>query len=335
MILDTRSIAPSDRFQFWCDFISRRLLVTTLHSANKPDYIGQIEIHGLDDGYLVFVRGDSCGSVRGRKEIALSPRDAPRWLLMRMNVSARVEHCGRKSCMQAGDLILIDTRRPYEREDAPLDCTILAMSDGPLRDWDAVFENCAGHRFSAMQGWGRLLSAHLAGLSPELLLSIGKHGTMTAIFTKNLVYMLLQMALQESQNMAGEKPASVRSEQARESLYNLMLLWIREHHDDPLITAEQLAQSFGVSLRYVHKLFAAHSQGRGFLAYLQRTRLEHAAQLLSNVREAGSSISDISWRCGFSDVSTFGRLFKRHYNMTPGSYRGIQLKAGDGSSGLR
>ncbi|MHA3905066.1 helix-turn-helix domain-containing protein [Castellaniella sp. WN] len=332
IIFDTQNVAPSDRFRFWCDFISRRLLALDMRSASQSDYTGHIEVHGLENACMIFARGDSCCSIRGRKEIALSSEYSPDWLLMRINATAHIAHCERESHLQAGDLILIDASRPYERADSPIDCTVLAMPDALLSGWKEVFVDCAGHRFSCGQGWAKLLSAHLAGVTPELMNSIGRHAAMKSIFTKNLVCMLVQMLLHESPGVTGEKQEGMCSERARNSLYNLMLLWIQEHHDDPLVTAEHLARAFGVSLRQVHKLFATYSKGRGFLAHLQAARFEHVARLLSSEADAGTSIADISWRCGFADVSSFGRLFKRHYGMTPGAYRCMRLKTGSGPS---
>ena len=319
MILDTRDVVAADRFQFWRDFIARRVMAMAMQPVERSDYIGRIEIHGLENACMVFARGESCSSVRGEQEIAFNTVETAGWLLMRANVATHIAHCGHDSSMSAGDLMLIDTRQPYERTDSIIDYTVLALSDSLLQDWRAELDIYAGHCFSSEGEWAKALSALLAGTSPKLMCSIGKHPVLRAMFTKNLVFMLVQMLLHESAGVDHQEEENKRSEQSRLNLYNLMLLWIRDHHDDPQLTAGLLARAFGVSLRYVHKLFATYSEGCKFLAYLHTTRLEHAVQLLGSTADAGASISDISWRCGFADTSSFGRLFKRHYGMTPGA----------------
>ncbi|WP_158215394.1 helix-turn-helix transcriptional regulator [Candidimonas nitroreducens] len=327
IVLDTRDIVSAKRFQFWRDFIARRLMAMAMWSTHQPDYIGRVEIHGLDNACMVFASGDSCGASRGVQEIACNTGEMPAWLLMRTNVATHIEHGGRHSDLKPGDLIIIDTRRPYARADSPVDFTILAMPDFLLHDWRMVFDAYAGHCFPSEREWAKPLSGLLAGVSPPLMRSISGHPVLRTMFTKNLVFMLVQMLLHESADFDREFETGTRSEQARINLYNLMLLWIRDHHDDPQLTVTHVAQAFGVSPRYVHKLFATYSEGRKFLAFLQKTRLEHAVQLLIGKADAGSSISDISWRCGFADTSTFGRLFKRNYGVTPGAYRAQQLNA--------
>jgi AraC-like DNA-binding protein len=52
--------------------------------------------------------------------------------------------------------------------------------------------------------------------------------------------------------------------------------------------------------------------------YLIGVRLHHAAQLL----KGGSlPIQEISWRCGYADLSAFCRVFKRAYGVQPEKYR--------------
>ncbi|WP_205687933.1 hypothetical protein, partial [Ciceribacter ferrooxidans] len=101
----------------------------------------------------IFLRGDSCSSARGRREINATRGDMPDWLLLRTNVACRITHNGHDEILQAGDLILIDARRPYIREDSILDVTILALSNATVKDWLCNLETHAGKRFSADHGW--------------------------------------------------------------------------------------------------------------------------------------------------------------------------------------
>ncbi|WP_240755151.1 GlxA family transcriptional regulator [Pedobacter sp. SYP-B3415] len=55
------------------------------------------------------------------------------------------------------------------------------------------------------------------------------------------------------------------------------------------------------------------------IEYLQRTRIEAARQMLEEDRNEG--ISDVMFRCGYSDPKTFRKLFKRNTGLTPKAYR--------------
>ena len=58
--------------------------------------------------------------------------------------------------------------------------------------------------------------------------------------------------------------------------------------------------------------------GLSFQAYLQRLRLEKAAELLRNTR---LPIARIAKRVGYRDVSRFGQHFKRRHGHSPGEWR--------------
>ena len=52
--------------------------------------------------------------------------------------------------------------------------------------------------------------------------------------------------------------------------------------------------------------------------YLLRTRLHRAALLL---RHGAAPITDVAYDCGFNDLSTFNRRFRRLMGVTPGAWR--------------
>lgn len=58
--------------------------------------------------------------------------------------------------------------------------------------------------------------------------------------------------------------------------------------------------------------------GVGFQAYVQKLRLEKAAELL---RHSAIPIGRVARRVGYTDVSRFGQHFKRAYERTPRAYR--------------
>lgn len=57
--------------------------------------------------------------------------------------------------------------------------------------------------------------------------------------------------------------------------------------------------------------------------YINRIRIEHAAQLL---RSDEASIDDVVRECGFENTSYFYRLFRRQFGTTPKAYRMTNLR---------
>ena len=85
----------------------------------------------------------------------------------------------------------------------------------------------------------------------------------------------------------------------------------------PLKLTEVARKIAFTSVGNLSRLFRQH-RGLSFQAYLQKLRLEKAAELLRSTR---LSISRVSKRVGYRDVSRFGQHFKRQYGRTPGEWR--------------
>ena len=83
------------------------------------------------------------------------------------------------------------------------------------------------------------------------------------------------------------------------------------------ITAASVAAELGLSPNYFSSLFR-QIVGLSFREQLARIRVEESKQLLLST---DASLTDVAVAMGFSDQSSFCKLFKRIVGMTPGKYR--------------
>jgi transcriptional regulator GlxA family with amidase domain len=82
-------------------------------------------------------------------------------------------------------------------------------------------------------------------------------------------------------------------------------------------TMSDLARALAVGDRTLVRRFGA-ATGQTPLGYLQSVRLQAARALL----EAGDmTVQAIATQVGYSDVSSFTRLFRQEVGISPGSYR--------------
>jgi len=82
--------------------------------------------------------------------------------------------------------------------------------------------------------------------------------------------------------------------------------------DKPFIQ-EELVKLSGMNVIKLRKLFT-QVFGKGIYPYYQHLRMQEAARLL---REEHFLVSEVGYHLGFSNLSYFGRLFERHFNMKP------------------
>ncbi|SFV33477.1 helix-turn-helix domain-containing protein [Hyphomicrobium facile] len=101
-------------------------------------------------------------------------------------------------------------------------------------------------------------------------------------------------------------------------LFERILSVIEMEIGNPELSPQWLADKFGISVRYIHKLFA--SRDLTCQGYITTERLSHAKQDLSASANT-IRISALAYRWGFSDSSSFGRAFKSRFGLAPGQYR--------------
>jgi AraC-like DNA-binding protein len=95
--------------------------------------------------------------------------------------------------------------------------------------------------------------------------------------------------------------------------------YIASHFSDPELSLPKVAQSLGISPRYLQRLL--ESSGTYYTAHVNELRLKRAFTLLTALNSINVSICDIAFQAGFSDISYFNRLFRSRFGDTPKGVR--------------
>ncbi len=99
------------------------------------------------------------------------------------------------------------------------------------------------------------------------------------------------------------------------------LQYLNEHFTESL-SLDDLADHLGVSKYHLSRSFP-EKIGCGLSAYLQSLRADHAAQLLAS---GDVSITQAGFDSGFESTTTFYRVFKQQYGLSPKAYRDAHRK---------
>ncbi|MBN2610677.1 MAG: AraC family transcriptional regulator [Bacteroidales bacterium] len=91
-----------------------------------------------------------------------------------------------------------------------------------------------------------------------------------------------------------------------------------ENHLEHQFTLDELAGVANFSKFHFHRIFMA-LVGETPFHFIQRVRLERAASMIAMKNH--ESISEIAFKCGFTDISIFSRNFKNHFGRSASLYR--------------
>jgi AraC-like DNA-binding protein len=100
--------------------------------------------------------------------------------------------------------------------------------------------------------------------------------------------------------------------------------YVIDQLSDPQLSVREVAARHGVSVRYVQQLF--ERSGTTFTRFLLEQRLLSAYQRLTNALLRAATVTQIASDCGFGDVSTFNRAFRRRFGATPSDVRADALR---------
>jgi AraC-like DNA-binding protein len=92
--------------------------------------------------------------------------------------------------------------------------------------------------------------------------------------------------------------------------------YIQTHYAEP-ISVEQSAEMTAMSLSRFMRFFK-ETAGMTFVSYLTHVRLTAASDLLRNT---DMTVGEVATAAGFPDQSYFGRVFRKHFGITPTQFR--------------
>lgn len=119
-------------------------------------------------------------------------------------------------------------------------------------------------------------------------------------------------------NLTQDPDDRPKAELSREAVASLARAHIQRRLHDPDFGPRAICAALGLSRAHLYRAFA---DTEGIAAAIRDARLDLAYSRLTSPRNDGLRIATIAYACGFSDVPTFNRAFRRHYGVSPGDLR--------------
>ncbi|WP_296650759.1 helix-turn-helix domain-containing protein [Paraburkholderia sp.] len=307
---DTSGLPRSQQFSAWREAIN---VIFDTQTAESSDAGFGTRVSGYLFGEVVL-GSIRTGAQRYDRSNAKIGRDGHDQYVLQFYLggACRARDGGSEACTQPGDMFIVDAAQPLATEVTRGEFINLAV---PRRLLAPLLNAPDQQSMRVIRGASptvALLREHLGGLyrhAPE----------MTPANARAVLPATLQLAASVlNSSISPENMPAVQ-----QCAFVSICRYVEKRLTDPHLSAEQVANAFGMSRATLYRLF---EQEGGFATYLRERRLRRCREILVDPSNRGLSIADIAAAHGFSDAANFTRAFRRAIGLSPRAVRMLALR---------
>ena len=305
----TTGLRPDEQFERWCQFVNQAFLRWSIARQALRQFPAFIR-EGRADGYRISNLTAAIGGIRGdrgRLEIAQDTAALFNVLLVTEG-SQNLLLDDRLIVVPSMHFVLWDSQRPMTFVTGRnLRQITLAIPHERMLGLLPNAREFVGRPIAADGGLSRLFAEHLISLEANF-------GDLPVSDAPRVLGATLDLLSATFDTTVGPRACTRQAVVLRRAQ-----AYINEHLRDPTLNPVKIANDIGVTVRHLHRVFAAAETT--VAAWTLRRRLEHCRQDLLGTGTPGQSITNIALHWGFADSSTFCKSFKRAFGLTPSAYR--------------
>jgi AraC family transcriptional regulator, positive regulator of tynA and feaB len=309
-IFSTTSVHPRDRFDYWHSLACKEIVGHDSLPENRTTF--QAEIKAAKFGHLDLVEfSNSPMHVSHTLVQAERTRPDAVFLCYQLSGSVLIAHNAREVNLDAGSLMLLEPRLPYEARFSRGSKTLLIKVPRlELRARIGRNRELIGCRVTAERADDDLALSAAAKL-PSLA---GRTTSITEDMVGNHVLDLIGLSIARANG-----GASVRVSNAKALLLGQIRSVVEARLTEPELDGQKIADLVGISVRYANALLA--EQDSSLHRLILSRRLSRCRLALEDPNQIHRTIAEIAQGWGFSDITHFGRCFKAAYGVSPREYQ--------------
>jgi AraC-like DNA-binding protein len=223
--------------------------------------------------------------------------------------------------LKPGEFAIYDFARPYELY---YDSAVQLAVFGLPRDLLALSAESASSLLAVPIAADEGAGALAAPLLRRVALDLPTYQPASAARLSTVLMDLVTAAVAERAEQAESLPIESRER----TLLLRIHAFIEQHLGEADLVPASIAIAHHVSLRYLHRLFAA--QDTTVAAWIRMRRLERCRRDLADPGLHARPVSAVAARWGLPDAAHFSRLFRDRYGIPPAEYRRSCLARAEG-----
>ena len=300
----TVDVEQKRRLDYFAAALSEAVYPLGVDRADARTFDAQVSFANLGSIGVCKTVGSPHHSFRGRNELARTS-DHTYNLLLTMQATWTAEHRGALH-LSPRDVLIIDSEYPLKTEiNTSFTSVAVGVSEGWIRRWLPNPNVLAARRIPGSSLWGHALSSYVSELSPSLAAApplplpviADQVGSLLALTASGLLGM----------TFANTPVVRCLRERIQDCLAQRCTEW--------QLTAADVAASLNISLRTLHRAFAAANETFGELLIEERARV--ALRMLTSPSFNRLTTAEIGRRAGFPSASHFARVIRNRTGRTP------------------
>jgi len=303
----TDAVPEADRLAYWHEDVLRRL-DTSPTADMAPGFTARV-LHFSGNGVELLQHSGS--ALVARRDAARIRRDGADDISLNFAVKCErgsVSHAGQHR-LRAGDLMIVDLARPSELRRASH--RVISLFLPRARVVAACGDPASlGGRMLARGGMPAMLRAHMLNAMDQAAVLSPRQRVLAANIASDMALCILQSS-------QGERHGTQEA-----GFYHAAMLLIARECSNPELNPLGIAAALGCSRAALYRAFRRREES--IAAAIWTARLERAYEMLRAPGGRDVYISDISFRSGFQEISTFNKMFRIRYGMTPGDVRDVE-----------
>lgn len=304
----TDLVPPQKRIHTFAELIDRIHLGWQLDAYDSESFDASISGRNLGDLNLTDVVVDPVYGQRTKREIAQMEGEYYAFICVLFGEEL-IQQGNQVAHLKAGDSTLWFTNSPasFSSKQRTRQVSLFIPRDIVECRIPNAEELCC-RKFGGERGYGTLLQSYFKTL-PSAFKEIQED---TALYLVDPVIDMILGAVGNHPETAGNQTTY------RNKLLNRIKNYIAENITQPTLSPASIAQEFGFSSSYLHRIFRENK--KTVAGYIRYQRLINAKMELEK-DVSSMSITDLAFKSGFHDSSHFSRSFKQAFGVSPSLWK--------------
>jgi AraC-like DNA-binding protein len=306
----TTGVPQEERLGCFAEALSEAIYPLRVANADPATFQAEVSFAHFDAIKICKTSGSPHGAFRGSAELARTSSHSFN-LQLTLQSAWTADHRGGLQ-LSPRDVLIIDSQYPLKTQiHASFTAIAVPVSDEWLRQWLPNPNVLTARRIPGGSLWGHALASYLSELSPDL----AAEPPLPLSVIADQVGSLLALTAN------GLRAATLANTLAVRSLYDRIEDCLAQRCTEWQLTAADVAASLNISVRTLHRVFAAANETFGEKLIGARARV--ALRMLTSPSFNRLTTAEIGRRAGFPSASHFARVIRNRTCRTP-----LQLRRG-------